>query len=144
MEKVTEVLLQKGRCGKYRFQVATLPFSILFPIPELGHMLETPACLVRLLFSTFGSISTVIFKAGFNSLGKTFRYCRSSLTNSYARTKFSHQYARTVILRSLHFGVWDLPLKSPPWYSALFFFRGTEIKSIQSLPFLFNFLDSLN
>lgn len=115
MKQVTEVLLQKGRRVKYRFQVATLTLSILFPIPELGHMLETPACVVLLLFSMFGSISIAIFKAGSNSLGKTFAYCRSSLTNSCARNKFSHQYAKTVILKSFHFGVHDLPHQSPPW-----------------------------
>ena len=74
MNKVTEVLLQKGRREDCPFQVAALMLSILFHTSELAHMLGS-RLLVLLLFPMFGSIYLAIFKAGSNSFGKTLRYC---------------------------------------------------------------------
>lgn len=85
--------------------------------------------LVLLLFSMFGSDYIVIFKAGSNSLGKTFRYCTPSLTNSCARTdsliNVRNSPSPVTSLRSSTRSA----LKSPPLDSSLFFSRGTEINS---------------
>ena len=77
MNKVTEVLLQKGRREDCPFQVAALMLSVLFLsvyTSELAHVLGS-RLLVLLLFPMFGSIYLAIFKAGSNSFGKTLRYC---------------------------------------------------------------------
>lgn len=135
LNKVTEVLLHKGRCAKYPFQVAALTFSILFPIPELSHVLGTPS----LLFSMFGSIHTALFKASFNSLGKTFRDCISSVTNSSTRTD-SFIEVQKQLFWSFPLGIHRVWTKIPPFPPSLFLFRSTEVRLPLKFYLLFLFV----
>lgn len=141
-------MLQKGRCAKHPFQVAALTFSIFFPIPQLSHVLESPGLLVLLLFSMFGSIYTAIFKAGPNVLRKTFRYCISSLTSSYARTDSLINVWNKLF--SSHFVLEFTKISTKVTSSRSFFVSLQRYRNLFHLPltfylfFSFFFLDWLN
>lgn len=85
MKKVDTSSAPEREVCKISLSSGSLDGEHTFSYPRAEPHAWNLSLLVRLLFPVFGSIYIAILKAGSNLLGKTFRYCISSLTNPYAR-----------------------------------------------------------